>query len=334
MRVVEPGLLTTVQDLGRVGHQRNGVTTSGAMDPAALRIANWLVGNDEDAAGLEMTLEGPQIEFREDALIAVCGADLSPEIADLPLPTWCRIFVQRGSVLRFIKARWGCRAYLAISGGIDVPEVMGSRSTYMRARLGGIEGRPLQAGDDVPAGRLSGGTRNVLVEAAASLGPLPFALSECQVTPKDTRDIYDEARSIHVLRGPQFDLFDERDREAFLSEAFAVSPRSDRMGYRLSGPLLDSSKRDEMISSAVLGGTIQVPPDGEPIVLMADRQTTGGYPIIAQVATADLPRVAQLKPGDEIRFEESTIERTQSALRAQRDRLLSLKRKVELHGSD
>lgn len=331
MRIVDPGLLTTVQDLGRFGYQKHGVTQSGAMDPVALRVANSLVGNDEGAAGLEMTLKGPVIEFRRDALIAICGADLSPEIADVGLPTWCAIFVQRGSVLRFGEVRWGCRAYLAISGGVAVPEVMGSRATYLHARIGGVEGRSLQVGDDLPVGRPHEDAPRVVLDAAASLGPLPFALSDRRLTLEDALGLYGGKRPVRVMRGPHPDMFDERGRQTFLTEAFKVSPRSDRMGYRLSGPVLGSSKRDELISSAVLTGTVQVPAGGEPIVLMADRQTTGGYPVIAQVATADLPMVAQLKPGDEIRFEEVTIEQAQSALHAQRDRLRSLMEEVGVH---
>jgi len=328
VRLLESGLLTTVQDLGRFGYQKHGVTPSGAMDPVALRLANSLVGNDRRAAGLEMTLRGPAIEFRHDALIAICGADLSPEIADMRLPTWCAILVQRGSVLEFGDARWGCRAYLAISGGVAVPEIMGSRATYRHARIGGVEGRALQAGDDLPVGRADERVLDVMRDAASNLGPFPFALSIHRFALGDVMELYERDSRVRVMRGPHFDMFDERDRDAFLNEAFVVSSRSDRMGYRLTGPILDSSERDELVSSAVLTGTVQVPGGGEPIVLMADRQTTGGYPMIGQVAAADLPVLAQLKPGDKVSFEEITIERAQSALRAQWDRVQALKEGV------
>jgi antagonist of KipI len=334
VKILDPGLFTTVQDLGRIGYQKDGVTSSGAMDPVALRVANRLVCNDDDEAGLEMTLKGPTIEFQRDALIAIAGADLSPRIADLDVPTWRALLVDRGSVLELGSARWGCRAYLAVAGGIAVPEVMGSRSTYVRARIGGVEGRSLRAGDEVPAGRPSARAVREMVEVAASHGPVPFALTERAVARDDAAVLYRSHRSIRALRGPHFDLFDETSRKTLFEEAFEVSPRADRMGYRLTGPRLSSSERSELISSAVLTGSVQVPPGGEAIVLMVDRQTTGGYPMIAQVAAVDLPLVAQLKPGDEVRFEEATIEQAQSALREQDERLRSIEEGVtaDAHG--
>jgi antagonist of KipI len=329
VRILDPGLMTTVQDLGRFGYQKDGITSGGAMDPLALRVANILVGNEEREAGLEMTLKGPKIEFLHDSLIAICGADLSPRIADYRVPNWCAISVKEGSILTFGDNRWGCRAYLAVSGGIAVPEVMNSKGTYLRAAIGGIDGRPLKTGDDVPVG--SDRTATFQVRAG---GPMPFALSERRMRPEDALEFYERDRPLRVLRGPHWDLFDERDRGVFLHEMFEVSASSDRMGYRLSGPLLDSSKRDELISSAVLSGTVQVPPSGEPIVLMADRQTTGGYPMIGLVATADLPLVAQLRPGDEVRFEEVIIKWAQTALRSQAGRLRSFKKEVVTHVPD
>jgi antagonist of KipI len=321
--------MTTVQDLGRFGYQRDGITSGGAMDPLALRVANILVGNEEHEAGLEMTLKGPTIEFLNDSLIAICGADLSPRIADFRVPNWCAISVKEGSILTFGDNRWGCRAYLAVSGGIAVPKVMNSKSTYLRAAIGGIDGRPLKAGDDVPVGSDRTGTFHVNAS-----GPLPFALTERRLRLEDALEFYERDKPLRVLRGPHWELFDERDRGVFLHETFEISASSDRMGYRLSGPLLDSRKRDELISSAVLSGTIQVPPSGEPIVLMADRQTTGGYPVIGLVAAAALSLVAQLRPGDEVRFEEVTIEWAQTALRSQAGRLRSFKKEVVTHVPD
>lgn len=329
MRILDPGLMTTVQDLGRFGYQKDGITSGGAMDPLALRAANILVGNEEHEAGLEMTLKGPTIEFLHDSLIAICGADLSPTIADFRLPNWYAISVMEGSILTFGDNRWGCRAYLAVSGGIAVPEVMNSKSTYLRAGIGGIDGRPLKAGSDVPVG--SDRTDTYRVNAS---GPLPFALTERLLRTEDVLGFYELGRPLRVLRGPHWKLFDERDRGVFLHEMFEISASSDRMGYRLAGPLLDSHKRDELISSAVLSGSVQVPPSGEPIVLMADRQTTGGYPMIGLVSTADLPLVAQLRPGDEVRFEEGTIEWAQTALRSQAGRLRSFKKEVVTHVPD
>ncbi len=328
MRILDPGLMTTVQDLGRFGYQKDGITTGGAMDPLALRIANILVGNEEHNAGLEITLKGPTIEFLGDSLIAICGADLTPEIADVRVPNWCAICVKEGSVLRFGDDRWGCRAYLAVSGGIDVPDVMNSRSTYLRAAIGGVEGRPLRGGDDIPVGSVNANTL-----AVSAGGPLPFALTERHLPSEEALGLYERDRPLRVLRGPHWNLFDERDRRVFLREVFEVSTSSDRMGYRLSGSLLDASVRDELISSAVLSGTVQVPPSGEPIVLMADRQTTGGYPVIGVVATADLPLVAQLRPGDQVRFEEVKIKEAQTELRSQEERLQGFKEVIS-HAPD
>ena len=323
MKILDPGLMTTVQDLGRFGFQQDGIPSSGAMDPQALSIANTLVGNAANEAGLELTLKGPTIEFRHDAVISICGADLSPEIADVGLPNWRAIFVMEGTVLRFGEAVWGCRAYLAVAGGIDVPEIMNSKSTYLRAAVGGFEGRVLRAGDSLAVG--SARTR---VASGARFGPLPFALAEQRVLPADAMTLYELNRPVRVLRGPHFDMFDDRERNVFMKEAFKVSTSSDRMGYRLAGPLLDSSEREELVSSAVLAGTVQVPPSGEPIVLMADRQTTGGYPVIGIVATADLPRVAQMRPGDDVRFAEVSLQRAQVALRSQAQRVKELKKEV------
>jgi antagonist of KipI len=323
VKILDPGLMTTVQDLGRVGYQKDGITSSGAMDPLALRIANALVGNAANEAGLEATLKGPTIEFRHNAVISICGADLSPEIADVRLPNWRAILVMEGAVLRFGEAEWGCRAYLGVAGGIDVPEVMNSKSTYLRAAVGGFEGRSLRAGDNLAVGSVR--TR---APSAARFGPLPFVLAEQSVLSADALGLYELNQPVRVVRGPHIDMFDERERNVFLEESFEVSTSSDRMGYRLAGPRLDSSEREELVSSAVLAGTVQVPPSGEPIVLMADRQTTGGYPVIGIVASADLPRVAQMRPGDGVRFAEVSLQRAQVALRSQAQWVRELKKEV------
>lgn len=312
MKVLAAGLLTTVQDLGRVGFAKQGVSPSGAMDGNALRAANLLVGNDEGAACLEMTSGGVRLEFRKRALIAVCGADLSPAISGVGLPSWRAIYVLDGSVVEFGDARRGWRAYFAVAGGIDVPEVMGSRSTYLRAGVGGLEGRPLRAGDLLARGRPGAAAERSMLDSRQRLGPLPFALTD--FVSADPERLY-RSGPIRFVSGPHWDLMDEADRKAFVTESFEISTRSDRMGYRLSGRELRSAKGAELISTAVLTGTVQVPPGGEPIVLLADRQTTGGYPMVAQVITADLGAVAQLRPGNKIRFTEVTIDEAHEALR-------------------
>jgi antagonist of KipI len=320
--VLAPGVLTTVQDLGRVGFAKQGVSPSGAMDAYALRTANLLVGNHEEAAGLEVTAGGLRIEFRHDALMALGGAGISPEISGVSVPTWRALYLQKGSVLETGKARWGWRGYLAVAGGIDVPVVMGSRSTYLRAGIGGLEGRAVRAGDVLRRGRAADDAERAMLQSSRSLGPLPFALTD-RILAEPER-LY-RSDTVRFVRGPHWDMLDERDRTTLVNEPFEISDRSDRMGYRLSGPDLRSAKGAELISTAVLTGTVQVPPGGEPIVLLADRQTTGGYPMVAQVIRADLGVLAQLRPGDEIRFTESSLAEARRALQNVEDVVIELK---------
>lgn len=331
MKVVQPGLLTTVQDLGRTGYQKIGVPACGAMDALALGFANALVRNDDGAAALELTLRGPTLEFERDCLIAVAGSRIEATIADVKVDAWRALLVTRGSVVKLGAVRSGCRSYLAVAGGIDVPEVMGSRSTYVRAGIGGHEGRALRAGDRLRIGPPSTKARATMATAGAHLGPLPFALSDRRIDP-DLLALYSGGDEIRFVAGPHFELLDDHDRQLLSSQRFEVSTRSDRMGYRLEGSPLGSAAGHDLVSTAVVAGTVQVPPNGQPIVLMADRQTTGGYPMVAQVITADLPRVAQLKPGDQIRLQQVDLQDAQQALR-QRDRMVATIKK-ELEGDD
>lgn len=313
MRIVQPGLLTTVQDLGRPGYQRSGVTPGGAMDRLALKVANRLVGNPDDAAALEVTLKGPRIEFDRDCLIAICGGELAPKIADVSIPGWRALVVRAGAELYFGAPRWGSRAYIAVAGGIDVPEVLGSRSTYLRAGLGGFEGRPLRAGDELSLGEASALARRILDSAPAETGSLPFALREKRIGAQTIRSLYD-GTVIRTVPGCERKLFDELVVKNFYNSVFTISASSDRMGYRLGGKQLDANGRGDMLSRPVVRGSIQVPGDGEPILLMADHQTTGGYPVIADVISADIPLVAQRKPGDKLTFSEVTVDEARDAL--------------------
>ena len=331
IEVLKPGLLTTLQDAGRYGYQRHGVLASGAMDPFALRVANLLVGNRETEAALEITLQGPVLRFEKETLVAVCGASLSPHLDGEPVPEWQAIWVNAGGVLEFGRAAAGCRAYLAVAGGFDVPLVMGSKSTFLRGKLGGFEGRALKAGDILPIGGALT-YKDVVIhdedDAADFQNTSEIrsgkAFSNCgQYVSWELFPEYAENPTVRVLRGNQFDAFSAEAQERFFAEPFLVTPQSDRMGYRLQGPELSLSEPLEMISEAVTMGTIQVPPDGNPIVLMADRQTTGGYPKIAQVATVDLPVMAQLKPGDRVRFQDIALEEAQR-LYLQRERELQI----------
>lgn len=325
LTVLKPGLLTTVQDLGRFGLQRHGVIVSGAMDSFAFRTANWLVGNQDGEAALEMTLIGPAVRFEADTLIAVTGGNLNPRIDEYPIPLWRPIAVKSGSVLRFSAADSGCRTYLAVAGGISVPTVMGSKSTYLRAGIGGYQGRALQATDVLEIGTPSP-RANKLMKNLTEPGSLPFAIVKWRVS-HQLLSFYQKNSIIRVIRGGQFTHFERISREQFFQTEYRVTPQSDRMGYRLSGAKLALTEPIEMISEAVTAGTIQVPPDGNPIVLLADRQTTGGYPKIGHVITADLPILAQVKPGETIRFQEISLEEAQNLYRS-RERDLQLLRQV------
>lgn len=332
MRIVEGGLLTTVQDLGRYRYQKIGVTPGGAMDALSLRVANLLVDNPEDAAVLEITFRGPVVEFTSDALIALSGAGLTPKISDVELPRERAVAVHRGSVLTFGPATSGCRAYLAVAGGIDVPVVMGSRSTHLRAGFGGHEGQTLRAGDELATGTPSPLATHTIQEALSDGGPLPFALSDRYVAEDDPR-LATTPRSIRCVRGPHFEMLGGVAQETFWTKPFEVSTEADRMGYRLRGPHLSLRKPQELLSSAVTLGAVQLPPGGEPILLMADRQTTGGYPVIAQVITADLPLVAQMKPGDDISFREVSIAAAQEALLETDRSLGDMRREIDARAS-
>ena len=294
LRVIKPGLMTTVQDLGRSGYRQFGVVEGGAMDTFALRVANLLVANKPGAAALEMTLNGAVFILERDAWIAACGADMSAQVDGEPLPLWRPVFVRGGSRLSFGVARLGCRGYLAISGGVDVPEVLGGRGTYLRAKFGGLDGRALRAGDHLNIGE------SVLPPITLEDGR-SFYACRWYVSPH-LFPAYGVDPTIRLVQGPEYDLFLQESRKTLLQGQYRLAPESDRMGYRLEGPALVCEKEAVLLSEPVAKGTIQVPPDGKPVVLMADRQTTGGYARIATVAAVDLPVLAQLKPGDTLEF--------------------------------
>lgn len=300
IQVLKPGMFTTVQDLGRWGYQQYGVPVAGAMDEFALRAANLLVGNAEGDAGLEITLLGPSLEFGADQVIAVTGADLDATLNGRALPLWESVTVRRGTTLKFGRPKAGARAYLAVAGGVDVPKVIGSRSTYVRGKLGGFQGRPLQAGDELAIGQAG--------------RPTPGR----RLPPDATPGVVHTAR---VILGPQDDHFPDESLELFLSSTYRVSAVSDRMGYRLEGPKLHHKQGPDIISDAIPAGAVQVPGHGTPIIMLADRQTTGGYTKIATVISADLRVLAQLAPGESIGFQRVTMDEAVAALREQAEAL-------------
>ncbi|MGM0874778.1 MAG: biotin-dependent carboxyltransferase family protein [Bacillota bacterium] len=322
IKVLEPGLSTTVQDLGRIGFQQYGVVVGGVMDKVAARIANTLIGNMENDAVLELTLMGPTLLFQSDTLISICGADLSAKIDEVPVPLWRPIFVREGSILRFGRPQQGCRAYLALAGGIDVPLVMESRSTYVRGGIGGYQGRAMKRGDVFNHNPIKSNHTNYLAEVLSrQIGSDHFKTVNWSVSSR-VKPIYKKDLEIRFIKGPQYDQFTEKSREQFLTEHYQVTSNSDRMGYRLSATALELSNHIERLSEAVTMGTIQVPNDGQPIILMADRQTIGGYPKIGYVASIDFSVLSQVMPGEKLTFKEISIHDAQRLL-FEREQMLS-----------
>ncbi len=301
-QVTRPGLLTTVQDLGRFGHQRYGVSVSGAMDSVALRFANRLVGNPDRAAALEVSIQGPALAFKSGAVVAITGADLSPALNGRPVPNWTAFAIDPDSTLSFGARRSGARAYVAIAGGVEVPPVLGSRSTHRRSRMGGLEGRALAKGDVLSTGQ----------PFSDAMPPVAKPL------PTSVQPPYTTGPTLRVVAGPQAEYFPTGSIMALISGPYTVSPQSDRMGYRLEGPPLVHKGPAEIITDATPAGAIQVPASRQPILLLADRQTTGGYPKIAVVISADQPLAAQLVPGDWVRFTLVELAEAREALRHQR----------------
>lgn len=314
IEVSKAGLLTTVQDLGRPGYQRHGVVVGGAVDGFAARVANLLVGNEPNAALIEMALIGPELKFAADALVACCGAEFEAKLAGAALPKDRPVRVAAGQVLSFGPARKGAMAWLAVAGGIDVPLVMQSRSTYRRAGVGGHEGRGLIPGDKLKVFPAPDPAREKL-EKLLRAGRVAPAWS---IRP-EVLGVPPSAGELRAMRGPEWDWFTPAAQAAFFTEPFRVTKDADRMGLRLEGRPLELAAPREMISSAVNAGVVQVPPGGQPIVLSASRQTIGGYPRIAAVAAVDWGGIAQLKPGDTVRFREITVAAAQDLL-AQRER--------------
>ena len=310
--VVKPGLLTTVQDRGRWGSQSLGVSVSGPMDSYSHRLANAIAGNDAGAATLEVTLSGPELEFDDTRTVAVTGAEFELTVDRRPVGMRSGLDVSAGSVLRFGRRVRGTRAYVAISGGITTPRALGSRSTHLPSALGGLDGRALRAGDRLPLG-----------EPLQS--PRPVRRSQ-PVESSSTWTLPDGRATLRVLPGPQLDRFVRTAWDVLQSAPYVVANDSNRIGYRLVGPSLETPGKLDLISDATPLGVLQVPPSGQPILLMADCQTTGGYPKIAAVISADVSVAGQLGPGDTVRFVACSTREALSALIAQERSLMAAAR--------
>ncbi|HIU64552.1 MAG TPA: biotin-dependent carboxyltransferase family protein [Candidatus Avacidaminococcus intestinavium] len=305
IKVIKPGLLSSVQDLGRIGFQKYGINVAGAMDVVSLRLANILTGNQEGEAGLEITMTGPTLEFMSDTLIALTGADLSPVIDGMPVRMHRAVAVKAGSILKFGTCLKGCRTYLAVAGGFDVPAVMASKSTYLRGALGGFQGRALQKGDVLYSGTPSERAKHCLL-ALLARGARSFRIADWFLSPPHLLEP-EFHKPLRVLPGLQQHAYKKAAIKAFFTESFNLTTSSDRLGFRLQGPAIALTAPLEMISEIATFGSVQVPPDGNPIVLMADHQSVAGYPKIAQVISADLPRLAQYRPGMQVRFSQIEI---------------------------
>lgn len=296
MHIISPGMLTTVQDLGRRGYMASGFQQGGAMDQFAARAANILLDNSESDGVLEMTLLGVKAYFDEDNVIAITGAEFAPTVTDsetgevTELPMNCAVRVKKGDVLDCGSARSGLRGYLAVAGGFDIAPVMGSMSTNLKCKVGGFDGRKLKSGDVLP-----------LRYPQSDLYGMTSRVFE-----HDKQK--DGAVTVHVIPGPQDDYFSDKGKNIFYSETYSVTGDSDRMGIKLDGTPVESVDGVDIISDGIVAGSVQIPSSGKPIIMMADRQTTGGYAKIATVITSDLPLLAQLRPGGSLRFEKVDLQ--------------------------
>ena len=308
LQVVQPGMLSTIQDRGRYGYQRFGMPTAGAMDAFALRAANALLGNDDNAACIEATVLGPRIKMLAGTRIAITGANVSPRLNGEPIPMWQSVTVREGGRLEFRGPSDGMRAYLAVAGGIDVPVTMGSRATYIKAAIGGVDGRPLRAGDVL----------NAFGDSSDS--PPSSAGFPSEAIPK-----YGSSHELRVVLGPQDAAFTRAGIDTFLSAEYTVSINSDRMGYRLEGVPIEHIDGPDVISDGTPLGGIQIPGDGQPIILLADRGTTGGYTKIATVISTDLSKIAQAMPGHTVTFKAVSVEEAQEIHRRQEALLNSIR---------
>ena len=301
----------TVQDLGRHGHQHVGLCPGGAMDPIAASLANALVGNEPGEAALELTVLGPDLELERDTLVALCGAEFE---ANLPLNR--PVLLEAGTRLSIGRAPRGARAYFAVAGGIAVAPVLGSRSTYLPGGFGGLGGRTLRRGDLLP---LQKDSQELSRERFARLKRKSGNTVRWSAPPQTVPE--HEPVVLHVLDGQHFPSFDVASQRAFSDSVWKIGPESNRMGFRFEGPKLARGEDDEILSGPTCLGTVQVPSNGTPIALMADHQTTGGYPKIAEIAGADIPRLAQLAPGASVRFARCTLEDAWALRHALRRRL-------------
>lgn len=326
--VLSPGLLTTIQDNGRYGYQKYGVIVSGSMDIYSMQLANIVVGNCKNEGVLEITMMGPSLKISGGNLISIMGADLSPTIDGEKIPLGRPIYLNKDSILKFGRCVYGCRCYLSVAGGFNVPIFMGSKSTYLRAKIGGKEGRALKKNDVFEIGERKELSLNIIEKLKKIGGNKNFTAAKWYVRNFDINN--SDGVVIRVFEDKQFNNLKEDSVKKFFNSWFSIDNRSDRMGYRLSGNKIEFKKDIEMISGEVSFGTIQIPPDGNPIILLADRATAGGYPKIAHVSYADIPKLVQLKPSDRVRFKKITLKEAENLYFEKEKYIKELKKSVKL----
>lgn len=309
IKIKNSGLLTLIQDSGRYGYQQFGVPVSGVMDSFSHRVANILVGNNENETVLEITVLGPEIEFMNDSIIAISGGDLSPALNGESISMWESVEVKKGDILSFGGIKSGCRSYIAFEGGIQVGKVMGSMSTYVKAKIGGLHGDSLKSGDILKIGDLEKNSNS----------------TKHRKLPDEYIPNYSNTLEVRVVLGPQQDYFTEKGLEKFLSTEYKVTNECDRMGYRLEGEVIEHINGGDIISDGINFGAIQIPSHGQPIIMMSDRQTAGGYTKIANVISIDLPKIAQAKPGNIIRFKKVSIYESQKLLKEMEENIVTIK---------
>ena len=310
--VKNPGFLSSIQDLGRFGQQWCGLSPAGAMDTKSMQIANLLVGNNAGEAVIEATMMGPELEFTCDETIALCGGNMMPALDGKPIPMNCAVAVKKGQKLSFGTLQSGCRTYIAFAGGMDIPAVMGSKATLLRDKIGGFMGRALAAGDEI-----------------ALLQPMK-ELPGMELRVYNSPDSFSNEVTLRVVLGPQDDYFTQEGIEAFLSqEGYRVTYQCDRQGCRLKGKEIEHKATANIISDGIAMGAVQVPGNGQPIILLAERQSTGGYTKIATVASADLYKIGQCRPGTHIVFSKISVEEAQQLIIEDKDFLDSIKDRMQ-----
>lgn len=318
--ILKPGMMSSLQDLGRYGFQQFGVPIGGAMDKVSAALANIICGNDENEAVIEMTLHGTSIMFNEAAFCAIVGGGCKAYIDDVELPFNRLLWIPAFSSIKTTANAQGCRSYLAVSGGFNVKKVMGSSSTYTPSGIGGLEGRNLATGDMLSF------KREQVLQASFTLKMLPSGIGISHWHTADLLIPTPDIVTVHAIKGPEFDLFHSSSQENIFNSEFTISSRSNRMGYRLEGKKFMLEHKTEMVSTAVTAGIVQVTHEGDPIILMADAQTTGGYPRIARICAADLSLLAQARPGVKILLKE--IEEEESLMRY--NRIVEAMKKVKV----